>query len=192
MFQDRVRRDVAAEIKDRVSITDAINMYCVLPKRIGAKFRMACPLHNGKDANFSVDTRRDTFNCFVCGQHGDIFTLVMGLFGIDFPSAVRKLNKDFNLSLPIDRKATDEELFHALQKDNERREWKKAMQAADDAYVAAFEALIDAEIKRDRTAPVNPDGTMSAEWVAAVSDEMYYRYAMEQAEVERGRLLHAK
>ena len=59
--------------------------------------RIPCPLHNGKDNNFSY--KDHYFKCFVCGRGGSVIDFVMELFGLTFPQACLRLNTDFHLGL---------------------------------------------------------------------------------------------
>lgn len=58
-------------------------------KRAGTAFRGACPFHQGKNPNFSVDPRRRIYHCFKCGESGDVFSYLRKRFGMDWPTAVR-------------------------------------------------------------------------------------------------------
>ena len=58
-------------------------------KRAGGTFRGACPFHQGKNPNFSVDPKRRIYHCFKCGESGDVFTYLRKRFGMDWPSSVR-------------------------------------------------------------------------------------------------------
>jgi DNA primase len=68
-------------------------------KRAGAAFRGACPFHQGKNPNFSVDPRRRIYHCFKCGESGDVFTYLRKRFGLDWPSAVRMVAEKSGLEL---------------------------------------------------------------------------------------------
>lgn len=59
--------------------------------------RIPCPLHNGKDNNFSY--KGQYFKCFVCGEGGTVIDFVMKLFGLNFRQAVLRINSDFHLGL---------------------------------------------------------------------------------------------
>ena len=59
--------------------------------------RIPCPLHNGKDNNFSY--KGQYFKCFVCGEGGTVIDFVMKLFGLNFRQAVLRINADFHLGL---------------------------------------------------------------------------------------------
>ena len=95
--------------------------------------RIPCPLHNGKDANFSY--KRDYFHCFVCGAGGSVIDFVMLLFDITFPQAIVRLSTDFNLGLSNDTPTPQErsELIKARRREAE----KKAAIAAKYPAIAA-------------------------------------------------------
>ncbi len=58
-------------------------------RRVGADFRGPCPFHGGKNPNFSVSGRNNTYHCFKCGESGDVFTFLQKHGGMDWPTAVR-------------------------------------------------------------------------------------------------------
>ena len=56
-------------------------------KRRGAEWRGACPIHNGKDDNFAVESDTGRWFCHsTCGRGGDILELEAALTGGDFPT----------------------------------------------------------------------------------------------------------
>lgn len=102
-------RNAANQIKRRLTMRDVLEKYGF---PVGYGNRIPCPLHNGHDRNFRF--KPHYYKCFVCGATGTVIDFVSALYELDFPSAVRKLNEDFWLSLPIDR----------YQSRNERQEAK--------------------------------------------------------------------
>lgn len=52
-----------------------------------------CPFHDDHNPSFSVNTETGLFNCFSCGEKGDIFTFYMKLHGVDFPTALRDIGE---------------------------------------------------------------------------------------------------
>lgn len=50
-----------------------------------------CPFHDDHNPSFSVNTETGLYNCFSCGEKGDIFTFYMKLQGVDFPTALRDI-----------------------------------------------------------------------------------------------------
>lgn len=88
--------------------------------------RIPCPLHNGKDNNFSY--KDHYFKCFVCGRGGSVIDFVMELFGINYRQAVLRINQDFSLGL-TDKKAGRSQLSEAARRARkERREAEKREQ----------------------------------------------------------------
>lgn len=69
--------------------------------------RIKCPLCSSRRQNMSFTSYG--FYCWSCGRKGSVIQFTMDLFGIDFPTALRKLNDDFNLGLQLDRPPTREE-----------------------------------------------------------------------------------
>lgn len=131
-------------------IADAIH-YAVTMSEVVARYtpsvrprynRIPCPLHNGKDYNFSFT--RNGYKCFVCGATGDVITFVKETQGCATRvDAMRKINEDFNLHLPIDgecqinfREKIDERRAEREKLDAEQEAWEK--EYANLTYCFAF------------------------------------------------------
>lgn len=78
--------DVVDRVRDEADIISVIGEYVKL-KRVGNSFRGPCPFHHGKNPNFSVGDRG--YNCFKCGESGDVFTFIRKHLGLDFVEAVK-------------------------------------------------------------------------------------------------------
>ena len=85
-------------IKEMVTIPQMIAVY--VPEAKERHGRIPCPLHGGEGYNFSYTDR--VFHCFVCSEEGDAIHFVQKLFGLDFRSAMKKINDDFALNLPFE------------------------------------------------------------------------------------------
>ena len=87
-----------SEVKRDIRIGDVLTHYGIWhPDRI--EYRIPCPIHRGRDANFSVSERDGLWNCFsVCGRGGSVIDLVSALDGIEPKEAVRKLAQDFKIA----------------------------------------------------------------------------------------------
>lgn len=79
----------------RLTMDQIISRYT--PRKITRSSRCRCRLHDGKDNNLRLYGNR--FKCFVCGAHGDFINYVSLYFGISYTAAMRKIDKDFELSL---------------------------------------------------------------------------------------------
>lgn len=115
----------ADKIKELVSMDDVLLHYGFPTSKYG---RIPCPLHNGKDKNFSY--RKNSFKCFVCGRGGSVIDFTMELFGIDFRQALLRLDSDFGLG--IYGKKPDREEFNRLLE--ERKAKIKAEQKEAEEY----------------------------------------------------------
>lgn len=81
-------------IKQLITMEDVLCHYG-FPTSING--RIPCPLHNGKDNNFSY--KDHYFKCFVCGRGGSVIDFVMELFDINYRQALLRINQDFSLGL---------------------------------------------------------------------------------------------
>lgn len=124
-------------IKAAVPMQDAVEFY-VPGMRMKHK-RIPCPLHHGTDYNFQVyDT---SYYCFVCHETGDVITFVQKLLGLSFTDALEQLNNDFNLHLPIKRKATlgeRRQLNARTAEFNQKRDEAARIRAKRDELMAKF------------------------------------------------------
>src|SRR5574344_2163469 len=115
-------------IKERVTFREAAERYGVEFNRAGAAL---CPFHAEKTPSFKV--KNEYGHCFGCGWNGDLFDFVMKLFNLPFPAALEKLNADFALNLPLNRRMTLREQRDAerhLREITARREREKAERIA--------------------------------------------------------------
>ena len=107
-------------IKQLITMEDVLCHYG-FPTSING--RIPCPLHNGKDNNFSY--KDHYFKCFVCGRGGSVIDFVMELFDINYRQAVLRINQDFSLGL-TDKRAGRSQLSEAARRARkERREAEK-------------------------------------------------------------------
>jgi len=108
-----------AEIKSRVDIVSLINRHTSL-KKFGSIWKGKCPFHAEKTPSFIVSPERGTYHCFGCGEHGDIFTFIQKVEGLDFRGALEKLAAETGVVLhrsPSEKqKLTEKEsLLHAQE-----------------------------------------------------------------------------
>ena len=85
---------IAERITSQVKIPDVLSYYGY-PN--GRGNRIPCPIHKGKDSNFCYTD--EVYHCWTCGASGNVITLVMSLFELNYRQAVLKINNDFQLGL---------------------------------------------------------------------------------------------
>jgi DNA primase len=64
------------EIRTAADIVQVIGEHVQL-KKAGENFTGLCPFHNEKTPSFTVFPQKQTFKCFGCGEHGDVFSFLM-------------------------------------------------------------------------------------------------------------------
>ena len=75
-------------IKDKVDIVELFREFGVKLEPKGKSWVGRCPWHNDKNPSLSVDRRKGLYNCFGCGEGGDVFTLVEKMKGYSFKQAL--------------------------------------------------------------------------------------------------------
>lgn len=100
------------EAKRLVSACDAAEHYGFHPNR--ANF-IPCPFHLEKSASLKL-FNNGTWHCFGCGKGGTVVDFVMQLFNLSALDAIRKMNVDFNLSLPLNGPPNKEQQEAAQQR----------------------------------------------------------------------------
>jgi DNA primase len=97
---------VVAEIKGRLPVADVVGETVQL-KKAGTTLKGLCPFHGEKTPSFVVTPARETWHCFGCGKHGDIFTFVMERDSVAFPEALKILAARAGVELDERTKAED-------------------------------------------------------------------------------------
>lgn len=135
--------DISQAIHDSVTMDEAVAVYAPSPPP--RHHRIPCPIHNGKDYNLSYTPHG--FKCFVCGASGDVIGFVKEVCELATRSdAMRRINADFNLNLPIDG------TLSAIQSATLalKREEAKKRQAELKAWEAKYNALMDEWVSLDK------------------------------------------
>jgi DNA primase len=102
----RLAVGVVAEIKGRLPVADVVGETVQL-KKAGTTLKGLCPFHGEKTPSFVVTPARDTWHCFGCSKHGDIFTFVMERDSVGFPEALKSLAARAGVELDERTKAED-------------------------------------------------------------------------------------
>lgn len=173
--------EYAQIIKDRVTMDDIVGGY--FPNPPPRYKRIPCPLHGGKDYNFSYN--RKYYKCFVCGQSGDVIKFVQTNFNLSFADAIKKLNHDFNVGLPID--GSDVNTIRDLQLKAERQKAEReAVERERAEAVARYNAALDRWVALDRALreghPGDPDHDTAERDIAKAS------YLLDMEEINLARL----
>jgi DNA primase len=89
---------IIAEIKSKLPVIDVVGETVTL-KRAGTVYKGLCPFHAEKTPSFIATPERETWHCFGCGEHGDIFTFLMRRDGLEFREALQRLAEKAGVEL---------------------------------------------------------------------------------------------
>lgn len=162
--------DIAAEIRETVTMEDVIRAYTPLVKI--RNHRCPCPFHNGKDYNFSFT--RTGYKCFVCGASGDVIGYVKDILGIPSRTdAMIQINHDLNLNLAVNGTLSAIQSANLALKRAEREKKEKAHAEWEETYHSLWAEWIECD-KTRMTA--DPD---SDEYAEAVKRIDYIAYLID-------------
>jgi len=80
-------------IKDKVDIVALFAEFGVELKQKGKSYIGRCPWHEDKTPSLSVDREKGLYNCFGCGESGDVVTLVEKMKRVTFKEALKFLQQ---------------------------------------------------------------------------------------------------
>lgn len=126
------------------------------------KRRIPCPIHNGKDDNFTYDERG--FMCFSCGARGSVIDFVMLYFGINIQQAAVRLDSDFRLGI-IGSKPDPVLANRAIAARREAERALRNYRAEYDHNIAEYRRLWFA---RGEKAPTSPTEKLDPGYVEAL------------------------
>jgi len=121
------------EIKDKLSINEVVGQYVKL-ERAGRNWRARCPFHKEKTPSFMISPERGSYNCFGCGEKGDIFTFVEKMEHIDFRTALGQLAEKAGVVLKNN---------YVPKEDNQNKEKDEQLRDACEAATVFFQAELE-------------------------------------------------
>ena len=173
-------------IKSQINMIDICRTYGFNIQR--GNF-ICCPFHNEKTPSLKLYDGNRGFYCFGCGEHGSVIDFVMRYFGLDFRSAIIKLNEDFCLGLPIgqriDRRKQLEMERLAFQRRQKSKQEEAERQQIEDAYWAAFEEWKRLDDNKRNYAPKTPTEPLHPLFVEALKNIASAEYNLSCAEIAR-------
>lgn len=95
------------EIRNSADIVDIVSGYVQLRKR-GKNFIGLCPFHTEKTPSFTVSNEKQIYNCFGCGNGGNVFKFLMEFKNISFVEAVEELADHLGIKLESESSFNDQ------------------------------------------------------------------------------------
>lgn len=98
-----------AKVKSAYDIVDYLTAMGVELKPSGPDtFKAVCPLHDDSDPSFYVNQYTQSFRCYGCQAHGDIFDLAGTLENLNFTELLEKLADDKGITLEYSKSGEKE------------------------------------------------------------------------------------
>jgi DNA primase len=94
----RISNDSVSQVRAAADMVAEVSRYTDL-KRAGVQMMGLCPFHDERSPSFSVDPQNKLYNCFGCGEKGDIFGFVMEKEGLGFSEAVETLADRYGVEI---------------------------------------------------------------------------------------------
>lgn len=91
-------KDIIEEIKSRSDIVKVISGY-IKVQQSGINYKGLCPFHGEKTPSFYINTSKQIYKCFGCGEGGDVINFVMKIENLDFMDAVKLLAKECGIEI---------------------------------------------------------------------------------------------
>ena len=174
------------EIKQSVSMVEMLQHYGIETNR--SNF-CCCPFHQERSASFKAYPGTRGFYCFGCHESGSVIDFVMKFFGIPFEDAVKKINEDFSLGLPIgeklDRRKQLEMNRHAFLRKREMNAKKAEQERLENAYWEAFDEWKRLYDNKRNYAPKSPTEPLHPLFVEALKNIASAEYNLSCAEIAR-------
>ena len=152
--------ELCAEIRGRVSARDAAYRYGLTrnPQQTMAR----CLFHADKHPSMKLYAGTDArgghgsgFYCFSCGAGGDVVRLTARILGVDTMGAVRQIDTDYNLHLPLKPLAPQAQAERERQR--AQRQAQQAQRQAAETWRRETINKLDTEIQRANNLPPTPE-----------------------------------
>jgi DNA primase len=128
MARGRIKDSDIEALREQCNIVDVISDYVQL-KKAGRLYKGLCPFHDEKTPSFMVDSAKQLYHCFGCGEGGNVFTFLKKREGLEFREAVERLASRVGFTLHYEGVSRE-----AGEAENRRGRFYRINQWAADIY----------------------------------------------------------
>lgn len=126
-------------IKENVTMLDVLNM-CGIQTRGKQEDRIPCPIHVGRNKNFSYMERG--FHCFKCDAKGDVIKFIELYKNVDFKTAIDLINNEFGL-WDNSRFKHSNRPIQARKRERQLSDYKELFKALGERHTAELNKLLE-------------------------------------------------
>ena len=168
------------QIKTYVKMPDLLALFGIEINRSG---RIKCPFHNGNDENCQVND--NYLYCHVCHSREDQIGFVQFMCSTDFMGAVKKINSDFSLGLPIGEEINQEMQEKIKKKQEEilkkQRERQKIRDDLNEEFFNSLDEEIYCEKMLKKFKPKPGCKSVSVNYLKYLGEYEYAKYRLQCA-----------
>ncbi|MDZ4197133.1 MAG: CHC2 zinc finger domain-containing protein, partial [Candidatus Izemoplasmatales bacterium] len=95
-----INTQLIEDVRSRADIVDIISDYVKLSPA-GKNFKGLCPFHSEKTPSFVVSKERQIFNCFGCGEKGNVFGFIQKVKNVSFVDALKLVADRYQMDVDI-------------------------------------------------------------------------------------------
>lgn len=135
-----ISRKTIDEVRAKTDIVQLLEKHGVSMKASGNTYTALCPNpeHPERTPSFNVKRSEQTYHCFGCQIHGDVFSLMTLLEGFTFTGAVEQLAEDAGIQIIQENGAYDEDY-------EKKKQYLRCVGTAAHWFRRNFELLADTE-----------------------------------------------
>lgn len=186
LLYHKTTMNYANEIKSRLTMPEMMLRYGFELNRAGF---CKCPFHPERSASFKAYAGDRGYYCYGCHAHGSVIDFVMQYFSISFGDAIKKINEDFSLGMPIgeklDRRKQLEMQKQAFLRKREMNARKAKQEELEKACWTAFDEWKRLDDNKRNYAPKSPTEPLHPLFVEALKNIAGAAYNLSCAEIAR-------
>ncbi len=111
----RIKDTSIEQVKARADFIEVVSAYTQL-RKAGAHYKARCPFHEERTPSFSVNPVEKYYNCFGCGEKGDMISFVEKKQNLDFVGAIEWLADRFGIELEYEESSPAQEVARNRRK----------------------------------------------------------------------------
>jgi len=173
------------QIKAKVTVRQFLEHSGIRVNRQGF---CVCPLHGDRDASMKVYGGERGWTCYGCHKGGDVINLAKELYGVGLFEAIRRIDREFGLNIPLDEKPNTKDMFlfraAKIRQETEREREEHRKELLEKEYWDTFEmwqylcrCVAELEPERDAETP--------AAFAGYVKMRAWYKDRLQDLEMRR-------
>lgn len=167
-------------IRESVQMKDVVKKYRLTVNSSGFA---VCPFHSEKTASLKIYNGGRGWHCYGCGSGGSVIDFIIKFFNVDKSGAIKIINNDFALNLPLGRSSTyrEREILRRRMKEAEKRltDERKLFNAEKEEYNRIMDEYVWADIIISALKPKTEHDEIHDVYVEAINKKVIAEYMLD-------------